>query len=258
MIKEFYLSFKSSEIDSQKIKHIQYNFIRRLNKLRYVTYRRIDMSLTISNTIEGKNIEVEWDDGKTANIVCSLSKNILNNLTSKENIIEIYKAVLNCFTVLWVKNHWEVCDLNLIYDEIGKENFLVSVIYGKAFFSPDRKYKAEFVCEVFPDYADYHLQIIEKKNHLKQKIKFLKGLTVIELFFGFFNNPYWRDNEHFFITDINKEIFFIINVNNGSCAIEYKPVYNSLEQCKNYVQAYQAYVTQEERLKLLGLPKGKS
>lgn len=254
MLKEFYLSFKNSELDAQKIKHIQYNFIKRLNKLKYVSYRRIDISLSVGNTSGDQTVEFEWDDGKTASIIYGLNEDILGSLTSKENIINIYKAVLNCIKILWKKNNWDPDDLFSIYDEIEKNFFEVSVKFGKPFSSPDKKRTAEFVCEVFPEYADYYLQVFEKETQEKRKIKFLKGLTVIELFFGFFNNPYWRDSKCFFITDINKEIFFIINVDNDSCAIEYKPVYNSLEQCKNYVQAFQAGVTSKERLRLLGLP----
>lgn len=254
MLKEFYLKFISHEFDSQKIKHIQYNYIKRLNKLKYVSYRRIDIMIEVNDTTEEEKIEILWDDTKTSKMICNIDKNVANDVSSLSCIIQVYKKVFNCLTALWKKNKWESVDLHSIFANIESEWFKVSITYGKTYLSPNKKHKAEIFCDIFPDYADYYLKILCKGSINVSKFKFFKGLTNIDFFFSFFNNYYWRDDSFFLITDINKEIFFLFNIEMGFSGIEYKPFDNSIEKCKNFVQAFQASVTQEQRLKLLDLP----
>ena len=72
-------------------------------------------------------------------------------------------------------------------------------------------------------------------------------------FFAFFNNAYWRDNEHFIFHDFNKEIFYVFYINDNNFSIEYRPLYNSQAQLEDYVKAQGFEVSTNERLRLLGL-----
>lgn len=251
MIREFYLSFEGDKLDAKKIKHIQYNITKRIKKLKYVTYRRIDISFVATKTTEQKKAEVRWND-KTAVISCSLKEENLNDLNSNESIVAVYKSVFDGLASLWLENNWDFHDLGNMYNEIDLEGFFVSGKYGKTFLSPDKNYKAEFFCEVYPDYADYYLDFLSKKNVLKRRIKFLKGFPVIELVFGFYNTAFWRDTNSFSLQDGNKEIAYIFDINADTVSIEFSPKWNTLEVLKNYVGAFESSVSHNERKKLLG------
>jgi hypothetical protein len=77
---------------------------KRISKLKYITYKKIDISITNNN----KNylVDIWWDDKKTVNIKCNIEKEILNDLTKKENIAEVYKHLIKCLEALWTKNQW--------------------------------------------------------------------------------------------------------------------------------------------------------
>jgi len=103
------------------------------------------------------------------NIKCNIEKEILNDLTKKENIVEVYKHLIKCLEALWTKNQWNLFDLKKNYQEIEKEDFRVSGVYGKTFSSPDRNHKAQFYCEMYPTWTDYYLEFLNKDNSLKHK-----------------------------------------------------------------------------------------
>src|SRR6186997_961568 len=108
MLSQFYLAYEN-DISSSGIKAIQYNIHKRIKKLKYVSYKRIDILFTFSNPNIG--IEIHWDDKKTANIICYLDNAILNNLADKNNIISTYEIIFNCIKALWRKNEWNLLDL---------------------------------------------------------------------------------------------------------------------------------------------------
>ncbi|MHA4812322.1 hypothetical protein ACX0G9_29775 [Flavitalea flava] len=251
MLKQFYIVFENRELDSFSLKHIQYNIQRRIRELKYVTYRRLDILL-----VDGKDQheQIERDDKKTANMKCYIDSSLIESIADKKSIKALYTVIFKGLEILWAKSQWDIEDLNDIYRAIEKDDFFSSVIYGKTLVSPDKKHNAEFLCEIYPGYTDYYLRFIRKKEEVVHKIHFLHGHPDPGIFFNFFSNRIWRDSNHFLLSDINKEIFYIFNVNNPDFSIEYRPINNSLEECKNYVAAFQAGISQNERLRLLGLP----
>ncbi len=209
MLKEFNLSFKDEELDSKVLKHIQYNLLKKLSKLKYITYRRIDITLSVNQAL--RHLRIDWDDGKTSTISCTIEHQF-NDLTSMDGIAEIYQNVSHCLIVSWNKNNWNAKDIQNIINEIISEKYFVSVTIGKNHSSLDRKYKVELVCEIHPLYAEYYLDVSEKGNSFKHRIHFLKGTPIIDLFFVFFTKHYWHDNANFIIHDFNKEIFFVFDI----------------------------------------------
>lgn len=253
MLREFYLLLKNAEADANsRLKHIQYNYIKYLSRLKYISYKRIDIIIDAGNS-ELQQFNIEWDDGKSARVSVDIDRLDLDDLSSIESVVNIYNAVATCLIALWKKNNWNPNDIEGALTEIEKEKYRVSVIFGKKYTSPDKKHKAEFVCDIFSEYADYYLQVAINKNITRQKIKFLKGTPIVDLFFTFFNKLYWRDNEHFILHDFNKEIFYVFYVNDNNFSIEYRPIHNSQDQLENYVKAYSFGVSTSERLMLLGL-----
>lgn len=252
MVRQFYVVAEDNRIDSFNIKHIQYNLYKRLTRLKYVTYQRINILLIDKKGKE--DIQIEWDDKKSANLKVYLDPKLMTTITAIDSIAAIYDVLFECLEVLWVKYGWNVGDLKNMHLEIIGENFSSFLVYGKNLVSPDKKYKAEFFCELFPEYTDYYLNFLGKKGELINKIKFLHGHPDPSIVFGFYTNSNWRDNECFLLADINKEIFYLFNVKKDEFSIEFIPTYNSLEECKNFVLAFQANVSHKEMMRLLGMP----
>ena len=250
MLDQFYIVFEEKEFDSYSLKHIQYNVHKRLQQLKYVSYRRIDIFLIDKE----RDIEVDRDDKKKASLKCSFDRAVIKDISDNKSIASLYDTTFKCLKLLWQRNSWDVEDLNHMHSNITAENYFSSLCIGKKLVSPDKKNKAEFWCELYPTYANYYLCFLKGRGEQVQKILFLRGHSDPDLFFYFFSNRAWRDNEYFLLSDINKEIFYIFNVNEPGFSIEYRPMNNTLEECKNYVRAFQADIPHNERLRLLGLP----
>jgi len=248
MLNQFYIVFENRALDSFSLKHIQYNILKRLRELKYVSYRRIDVVLT---DVKEEGRRIEWDDKKTANIKCYVGLSFGEPVADKRSTQAQYRAIFNGLEVLWEANQWNVDDLRGVYSEIEQEDFASSISYGKTLASPCKKHKAAFFCEIYPEYCDYYLLFLGNKGKVEQRIPFLHGHPDPGIFFNFFSNRAWRDNQYFLLSDINKEIFYIFNVNEPTSSLEYRPLNNTLEECKNYVAAFQANIPNSERLRLL-------
>jgi hypothetical protein len=251
MLDQLYIVFEDSEFDSFSLKHIQYNILKRIKQLKYVTYRRIDFLFAIGTD----SLMVERDDRKTAVVKCFADRSIVETIEAKDTIAGVYSKILNGLKLLWERNKWDKRGLEDIYNEIIKEDYFSSIIYGKVYVSPDKKYKAYFLCEIFPGFADYFLVFMGAKGMLHRKIKFLHGHSDPSIFFTFFNNQSWRDSDHFLLSNNNKEVFYIFNVKSDNFSIEYRPIYNSLQECQNFVAAFQSHTSNSEMMRLLGFPK---
>ncbi|MFT3823043.1 MAG: hypothetical protein QM731_03950 [Chitinophagaceae bacterium] len=256
MIKLFYVSFKPLNFDSSTIKHISYNVHERLSRLKYVTYRRIDILLDLKRSPE-PTVVIDWDDNKTARIDCYIDEAVLRAPELKENISLLYQAILSCLKEIWNTHQWDTNDLENMWLEIKKEDFKVAFKFGNKISSAKSVCKAEFYCEVYSLYADYYLDITggRGKNKSVKRIHFLRGEATVELFFLFFPYREWIDSDNVIMADVNKEIFYIFNVHQDGFKIEYKPSINSLEKLKDYVSAFQFGISKTERMKLLGLPE---
>ncbi|MCO5242026.1 MAG: hypothetical protein M9904_18455 [Chitinophagaceae bacterium] len=247
-MKEFYLKIKEDQSSSLLIKHIQYNVAKRVVNLKYSKYRRVDIIFDWQHD----DVDIDWNDIKTARIICGISCEIIPFLREENIIKEVYAAIYKCLTKLWDSNGWNFDEINNIFADIAKENYKSWFIYGKTLLSPDRQLKACFFCDLYPSFANYHVQILNKKNELIKNILFLKGQPDLLIFFLFFKNYYWVDSANFILCDINKEIFYVFNII-GGVSVEYKPLYNSVEDCKNYIKAFEYDTTISDRLKLLNI-----
>lgn len=250
MLREFYMGFENRDINSFKIKHIQYNVYQRLHKHEYITCRRIDIILTES-LVQG-DIDVVVDDKRRVEIKSGIGGIDINHILENDGAT-VYKVIFSTLRLFWRRNKWNELDIDQLSDEIKHTDFVSTISFSKKYLSPDKKTKAEFYCELFPEYTNYYLDFLNKKKELIRRIKFFKGHQDPLIFFGFFANKTWRDNDFFFLTDYNKEIYFIFNIYEDSFELEYKPTFNSLEKCKDYVRAFEPDISTKERLKLLDL-----
>lgn len=249
MLKEFNIGFENPNLNTWDIKHIQYNLLKRLNNLKYVSYKRIDIIL-VKNTNE--QFDCDLDFKKTTRLRVSINEESVTDLMDNQTIKVVYDYVFEGLDFLWKKNIWDLQDLLKIQEVIKAENFFVDLVYDKGIASPDRKHKAEFYCILHPGYTEYNFRVLYKKEVVRN-VFFLKGHPDPGMFFGFFKNTNWRDNSYFIMSDINKEIFYVFNIHNEDFSIEYRPDYNSLEQCQKHVQAFGMGLSSSERMKLLGM-----
>jgi hypothetical protein len=247
MIQQLNIEFDDEFENPNILTPIRHNIRKQLEKFKYISYKKIDIK--ISMAVE-RNISIEWDDKKSATIACLAD--ILPDIgDDNKDTQELYNVIFECLKKLWAKSKWDIDDLDNVFEEIKNDKFSVS-IQSRTITSPDKKNKAGFRFEIFPNFSNYHLEFLSKK--VKRSILFFKGHPEPSIFLGFFSNHYWRDNEHFIISDFNKEIFFVFNIHQDSFTLEYSPKYNSIEKCKDCVKALQFDTPQEDRLKLLGIP----
>lgn len=244
-MKELYLNILNEEEASLLIKHIQFNIQTRFSEVKYQYYRRIDIFFEKN----GPAHEIEWNDRKTARIKCGLPNEIVSNLIDVTTTIAIYKCVYNCLLQLWNTNGWKVSVVDSVFEMIEKDNYESSFYYDKVTISPNKTLKARFYCQLYPTYANYYLHFLDRKNKIVQSLFFLKGQPDVLAFFLFFRNRYW-ENEDFIVSDLNREIFYTFNTK-GKIAIHFRPIHNSMEDCKNYVSAFDYSRSRTERLKLL-------
>jgi hypothetical protein len=247
MLRRFEVGFESHRIATSGITAIEVNLKAKLSQLKYISYRKIYITL-IENTSKNER-GIIWDDGKDAHINLNVDTEILSNLSDIENVKFMYRLLLNTLEPIWLKNNWDAEDLIAIYNTIESEKFEVEVRLGKEIVSPDRKTKAVIICKLYPDYADYFIGF-KKANRTVCKILYLKGHPVPGLFFDTFVRRYWKDNDMFILNDANKEIYFLFSVSRCSFEIEYLPKINSMEDCQNQLKGFEAGLSQEERLKL--------
>jgi len=251
MIQEFILRFESNQIDSFRIKHIQYNIQKRLNLLKYIKYTKMHITFCVNDV---EDAQINWDDTRRVEIKYCLEGKLTEDLSEHENIVGIYRNTIAALNLVWEKNNWVNSDLNKLLNEVEADNYLSYGVYGKAKISPSKKYKAEFFLEMFPDYSNYYIQFKGNGKDKLRRIMFLKGLADPFTFFGFFRTALWKDNNYFFLKDVNNEITYVFDINRESYSIEYKPSINSIDQLHNYVRAFQSDIPISEMYRLLGLP----
>lgn len=247
------LGMATHEMYTPGLISVKYNIQQKLNDLSYCNYSRIDFVLTNNKQEDPGRMGVWWDEGKRADIQWYADEKTFRQPDGSPDLPHLYKTILSGLQALWEKKGWNVEDLRDMYRKIEEEKFFISVTFVKALTSPDKQNKAEFYCVLYPGYTEYYLWFYNKKKKWERKIMFLKGQEEPIAFFGFFQNRGWRDNEYFLLSDWNKEIYFVFNVNKDEFSVEFKPV-KSLEIAQNKLKSFEAGLTQEERTKLFGLP----
>jgi hypothetical protein len=163
-----------------------------------------------------------WDDGRIADIRWYVDAQNWRTREGKLNLPFVYKAILGALELLWTKKQWPVSHLSELYHKIEGEGFFVKVPYGKLLVAPDKQHKVEFFCDLYSDHADYYLIFSARQNKWRKRIKFLKGHEDPDVFFGFFMNSQWKDNEQFILADKEMEILFVFDVNKDDFSVEYR------------------------------------
>ena len=214
---------------------IDTNIGKRLRKVKSLSYRK--WRIFISNG-EPENSHVHWEFKRDLEITLFLDFNKIENCKEDANIRLLYKLLLQSMEYVWRAKGWDINTLQNIFSEIEKEEYKVSAIYGKDHTSPDKKFKVQLYCELFPDYSDCYVRFLHK-GRIHKSIKFLKGNLDPQMFYGYFSNFYWSDNETFIINNFYKEIFYIFNVNNSTFLVEFRPNDHSLEQLQDQVNSFQ-------------------
>lgn len=251
MLRGFYLRNLNDLYDSASIHHIQVNIFKRL-QFKYITFRRIDITLQLGSATPG--FEIEWDDGKHARIILNFSAETLNDLESKSNFVKIYDLIHNSLIELWRNHNWHIEDVNSVFRSIQNEDYKVTCHIGKPLSSPDKKYKIRIYCEVNTKAANYFFEVVKVREKRKDIVLFFVGTANLDLFFYFFTKLEWDASSFARLTDLNREINFVFDPKNLTCEIVYSPIYNSIPTLKKYLSAFEPGVSSKERKRLLGLP----
>ncbi len=250
MLRFFYISIAESVEQTKFLKHIEYSVYKHLKSLKYVSFRRIDIEVEAKEIIEAPSVFHAHD---IARIKLSLGSDEMLTIQEKKTINTIYSKVFDSLKILWLEKSWSIEDLSRIHDQIPLEQLPCTMLVGKPVASKSKKYKAIVRCEVYTDYADYFVDFMEKGKAV-HSIHFLKGSPIIQLFLGFFHTRSWNGDDFFIFSDLNKEIFYVFNRKEEHFTIEYRPIYNTEEQCKRHVRAFEFDVTNSERLEIMGIP----
>jgi|SRR5580658_9501410 hypothetical protein len=131
MLKQFYVSFEDLKFDSFALKHIQYNVQKHIGKLKYITYRRIDIMLSCL-PINGS--EIEWDDKRSSKIRMPVTESMASNVKQMDVIAAIYDIIFRAISDLWKKNNWNVEDLKDAQSKIEKDRYISVIFWGGSMY----------------------------------------------------------------------------------------------------------------------------
>jgi hypothetical protein len=214
---------------------IETNIGKRLRKVKDLSFRQWKIFL---NNGEPEQSYVHWEFKRDLEITLFLDFNKIENCKEDSNIKLLYKLLFQSLEYVWVARGWDINTLQNIFSDIEKEGYKVSGIYGKDHISPDKKFKAQLYCELLPDYSDCYVRFLQK-GRIYKSIKFLMGNLNPEMFYGYFTNCYWADNDNFIICDFYKEMFYLFNVNSETFSLEFRPNDHSLEQLQEKLKRFQ-------------------
>jgi len=221
MFTHFLLSV-GADMHIPDLTHVKYNIQKNINGLKYCHYKRISLQVIHDADYEPSRMGLWWDDGRIADIRWYVDARVWRTKDGSLNLPFVYKTILSALELFWTQKQWPVADLRELYHRMEREGFFVKVPYEKILMSPDKQHKVEFFCDLYPDHADYYLIFSARQNKWRRKIKFLKGHEDPEVFFWFFANRGWKDNERFVLSDKNEEILFVFDVNKDDFSVEYR------------------------------------
>ena len=202
--------------------HVKYNIQKHINVLRYCHYKRISLQVTHDPDYEPSRMGLWWDDGRIADIRWHVDARVWRTKDGRLNLPSVYKTIVSALELLWGQKQWPVADLQELYQAMEGDGWFVKVPFGKISMSPDKEHKAEFFCDLYHDHADYYVIFSARQNKWRKRIKFLEGHEDPEVFFWFFANRQWKDNEQFILSDKNEEILFVFDVNKDDFSVEYR------------------------------------
>ena len=123
---------------------------------------------------EISNSHIQWEGKKNMRIILFINFSEIKNCKEIKYVKLIYERLFMALSYVWDLKAWDSKELTEIFKDIKREDYRVFVTYGRQIYSPDKKYKAEFICELYPDYADVYVQLTGKRNTLDQRIKIIK------------------------------------------------------------------------------------
>lgn len=211
------------------------NISKRLQKVKDLNFRHWKIFLTNGDP-EKSHIYSEFKND--LEITLFLDYNKIENCKEDAGIRLLYKLLFQSLEYVWQSKGWDINTLQSIFAEIENEGYKVSAIIGKDHASPDKKFKVQLYCELFPDYSDCYIHFLHK-GRIHNSVKFLKGKLNPQKFYGYFSNLYWIDNENFIISDFYKEIFYLFNINSDTFSLEFRPNDHSLEKLQEILKDFQ-------------------
>ncbi len=253
MLGEFHLLFKSESLDYLWLSHVQFNVYKRLRKIKYLKYRRIDFEL-IEGIQESFIVDKDW--GWALTMHCRIDDEFIHCLRKFNNFGPIYDLVFAALQKMWRLNEWNEADLKTMHQQIIDESFISEYEARKALASQDKKLKAQVLCRLYPERTDYFIRTWDRKKGAATEILFWSGFQDISMFLGLFHGWEWRDNEFFLIKGFADDIYFVFNLPEKNVKIEFRALSNTIKECENFLNAFRIGVGKKERLRLLGLPGG--
>jgi hypothetical protein len=255
----FQIIFEDNLMPTWRVYHIQFNFLLKLKKIRYLKYRNINFYFT-RNELEQAGCEFRGIESTVLSIHYRLTRDeqeTLGDHNSEEFIGMVYSTVFRALHVLWDKKNWNEEDLLRLKETMRKENYRsIYPLFGPI-LNISRKYKATAYADYFADFANIFVEFNLGKN---KKLQVLLSRATVDnaIIKRFVHNGFWNTKDEFIIQDELKEIEFLINPAAENIEVKtslFPGANNNLSELEGYLKALAFDTDEKERYRLLGIPQ---
>lgn len=235
------IHFNDKELN-KRTRALTWNASAALGKLRYIRYRKINVSL----------IDYEYEltfRGKDTPI-CNIGKGIdcqpLYALSQLELFDVVAAYTIELLSVIWKEHNWPVEDLQPAFDKLKQAGYVHTWVgRGKTHYPPT-KAVATMEMIVSPDRVNLFLKVRRGRKLLHDLLVLEGKLEIFYLQWRYFARKAWRDEHTFVIGDDLGEIAFVCDLVQQTVQMEYTPKENTLEMVEGYAKALQRSTSDEE------------
>jgi hypothetical protein len=251
MVNFFQIDFQENPALNKGGIAVGYSYVSKLRSIKFVDFARIDIILTNKDNSEE---EIHGINGKICRIFKPFDIVYYATLSEKESGKLLYELVFEIMETIAGLRNWEMTAFHEIREEIVSADYSFPITYGKRMKNPSKKLSAEITVELFSAHADFKLSIYDKAGTLQKSMPIYKTSPYPLLFQRFFAGMSWSGDDLVKIEDMNKEIFFVGDIQREEVRIELHPDQNTKEELNALLKGLYYETPDDERLKLLGLP----
>lgn len=211
------------------------NVSTRLQKVRELSFRKWKIFITHGKA-EESYVHDEFRRDLEMTLYIDTTK--VRNCEEPENIRLLYEWIFEGLRYIWRSRAWNGEILDEMHAAIIKDDYKVVARVGKDYPSPNKLYKAQLYCEIYPQYTDLYIHFIGKGKKLYRTIYFLRGNSDPYMFYGVFSQHYWSDDNNFILCNYTGEIKYVFDVDKDDFNIVYDPINNTLEELQDYINAF--------------------
>lgn len=251
MVNFFQIDFVENPALNKGAIAVGYSYVSKLRNVKFVDFARIDIILT--NKDKGEE-EIQGINSKICRVFKKMNIDHYVALPEKERFKLLYTLIFEIMETIAGLRNWDVALFHKIREEVVAADYHFPITYGKKIKSPSKKLSAEITFELFGEYADFKLNIYDKAGTLQKSMAIYKTSPYPLLFQRFFAGVSWSGDDIVKIEDINKEIFFVGDIQREEVRIELNPLQNTKAELDDLLKGLYYETPDKDRLKLLGLP----